>query len=80
MRGPHVARSAKLVRELGSEPRDPMETLEDTVAYLRERWLGGHPAAQMGPSLAETLVVSAREIAAAAPRPRLRTRKRETRS
>ncbi len=32
---------AKASRELGFRPRDPGETLHDTVAYLRENFLGG---------------------------------------
>lgn len=32
---------AKAARELGFRPRDPGETLHDTVAYLRENFLGG---------------------------------------
>lgn len=31
----------KAARELGFKPRDPGETLQDTVAYLRENFLGG---------------------------------------
>ena len=31
----------KAARELGFKPRDPGETLHDTVAYLRENFLGG---------------------------------------
>ncbi|HET6891895.1 MAG TPA: NAD-dependent epimerase/dehydratase family protein [Pyrinomonadaceae bacterium] len=31
----------KAARELGFRPRDPGETLQDTVAYLRENFLGG---------------------------------------
>ena len=33
--------STKAERELGFSPRDPQETLLDTVAYLRENFLGG---------------------------------------
>lgn len=33
--------SAKAQRELGWSPRDPSETLLDTVAYVRENFLGG---------------------------------------
>ncbi len=32
---------AKASRELGFRPRDPSETLHDTVSYLRENFLGG---------------------------------------
>jgi dihydroflavonol-4-reductase len=32
---------AKASRELGFRPRDPGETLQDTVAYVRENFLGG---------------------------------------
>lgn len=32
---------AKAARELGFRPRDPGETLHDTVVYLRENFLGG---------------------------------------
>ncbi len=32
---------AKATRELGFKPRDPGETLHDTVVYLREHFLGG---------------------------------------
>lgn len=32
---------AKATRELGFRPRDPGETLHETVAYLRENFLGG---------------------------------------
>ena len=32
---------AKASRELGFRPRDPGETLHDTVTYLRENFLGG---------------------------------------
>ena len=42
--------------ELGWEPRDPMETLDDTVAFLRERFLGGVPPAEKAPTFLETLV------------------------
>jgi dihydroflavonol-4-reductase len=33
---------AKATRELGFKPRDPGETLHDTVAYLRENFLGSN--------------------------------------
>jgi dihydroflavonol-4-reductase len=33
--------SSKAARELGFRPRDPGETLHDTVVYLRENFLGG---------------------------------------
>ena len=33
---------AKASRELGFKPRDPGETLHDTVVYLRENFLGGN--------------------------------------
>jgi len=42
--------------ELGWEPRDPMETLDDTIAWLRERFLGGAPPREKGPTFLETLV------------------------
>lgn len=32
--------SSKAIEELGFEPRDPQETLQDTVSYLRENLLG----------------------------------------
>jgi dihydroflavonol-4-reductase len=32
----------KAVRELGFKPRDPSETLQDTVVYLRENFLGSN--------------------------------------
>ncbi|GAC1446312.1 MAG: hypothetical protein NVSMB56_03810 [Pyrinomonadaceae bacterium] len=32
--------SAKAARELGFTPRDPMETLNDTVKYIRRNFLG----------------------------------------
>ena len=33
--------SAKAKAELNFSPRDPQETLQDTIAYLRENFLGG---------------------------------------
>ncbi len=33
---------SKAARELGFKPRDPGETLQDTVSYLRENFLGGN--------------------------------------
>ncbi|MFN2530533.1 MAG: NAD-dependent epimerase/dehydratase family protein [Pyrinomonadaceae bacterium] len=33
---------SKAARELGFKPRDPGETLHDTVTYLRENFLGAH--------------------------------------
>jgi dihydroflavonol-4-reductase len=33
---------SKAARELGFKPRDPGETLQDTVVYLRENFLGGN--------------------------------------
>ncbi|HJZ12486.1 MAG TPA: NAD-dependent epimerase, partial [Acidobacteriota bacterium] len=33
-------KSAKATRELGFAPRDPNETLYDTIQYLRTRFLG----------------------------------------
>lgn len=33
--------SSKAKEELGFEPRDPQETLNDTIAYIRENFLGG---------------------------------------
>lgn len=33
--------SSKAKEELGFEPRDPQETLQDTISYLRENILGG---------------------------------------
>jgi dihydroflavonol-4-reductase len=33
---------SKAARELSFKPRDPGETLHDTVTYLRENFLGGH--------------------------------------
>jgi len=32
--------SSKAREELGFEPRDPQETLQDTVAYIRKNVLG----------------------------------------
>lgn len=57
--------------ELGWEPRDPVETLEDTVAYLRERFFGGEPFVEKTPSFLETLVTRM----AAEPEPTLPKRK-----
>jgi dihydroflavonol-4-reductase len=37
---------AKAARELGFRPRDPGETLHDTVSYLRENFLGGNAFAK----------------------------------
>lgn len=48
--------STKAKEELGWEPRDPMESLDDTVHYLRERFLGGAPSPRKAPSFLETLV------------------------
>jgi len=48
--------SSRARDELGWEPRDPMETLDDTVAFLRERFLGGAPPPRKAPSFLETLV------------------------
>ncbi|HWV38931.1 MAG TPA: NAD-dependent epimerase/dehydratase family protein [Vulgatibacter sp.] len=48
--------SSRARSELGWEPRDPMETLDDTVAFLRERFLGGAPPPRKAPSFLETLV------------------------
>lgn len=50
--------AGKAKAELGWEPRDPMETLDDTVAWLRERHLGGDPPAAKAPSFLETLVTT----------------------
>lgn len=33
--------SEKATEELGFDPRDPQETLQDTIAYVRENFLGG---------------------------------------
>lgn len=33
--------SSKAQEELGFEPRDPQETLQETISYLRENFLGG---------------------------------------
>ena len=33
--------SDKAVEELGFDPRDPQETLHDTIAYIQENFLGG---------------------------------------
>lgn len=33
--------SSKAKEELGFEPRDPQETLNDTISYIRENFLGG---------------------------------------
>jgi len=48
--------SSRARDELGWEPRDPMETLDDTVAFVRERFLGGAPPPRKAPSFLETLV------------------------
>jgi dihydroflavonol-4-reductase len=32
--------SSKAIEELGFQPRDPQETLNDTITYLRENFLG----------------------------------------
>lgn len=53
--------SARARIELGWEPRDPMETLEDTVAYLRERFFGSEPFVEKAPSFLETLVTKIAE-------------------
>jgi len=37
---------SKAARELGFKPRDPGETLHDTVTYLRENFLGGNAFAK----------------------------------
>ncbi len=50
--------------ELGWEPRDPMETIDDTVAWLKERHLGGEPPAPKAPSFLETLVTKMGEAPA----------------
>ncbi|AKU93229.1 NAD-dependent epimerase/dehydratase family protein [Vulgatibacter incomptus] len=71
---------ASLARgELGWEPRDPMETLDDTVRFLRERFLGGAPSPAKAPSFLETLVTRMGEPESApaeAPKPTPRTRSR----
>lgn len=69
--------ASKARAELGWEPRDPTETLEDTVAWLRERHLGGEPGPRRAPSLLETLVVRPDEPA---PRPAPRRRPRRARA
>ncbi len=33
--------SSKAMDELGFDPRDPQETLQDTIAYIRDNFLGG---------------------------------------
>ncbi len=33
--------SSKAIEELGFSPRDPQETLQDTIAYIRRNFLGG---------------------------------------
>lgn len=48
--------STRVRTELGWEPRDPMETLDDTIAFLRERFLGGAPPPEKAPTFLETLV------------------------
>ena len=53
--------------ELGWEPRDPMETLDDTIAFLRERFLGGMPTPEKAPTFLETLVTRMGEDSAQAP-------------
>ncbi|WP_373047487.1 NAD-dependent epimerase/dehydratase family protein [Vulgatibacter sp.] len=69
--------STRARTELGWEPRDPMETLDDTVAFLRERFLGGAPRPEKAPSFLETLVTRmGDEPAAPAPKQR---RERRTR-
>ena len=37
---------SKAARELGFKPRDPGETLHDTVTYLRENFLGSNAFAK----------------------------------
>ncbi|HEY0841124.1 MAG TPA: NAD-dependent epimerase/dehydratase family protein [Vulgatibacter sp.] len=59
--------SSRARDELGWEPRDPMETLDDTVAFVRERFLGGAPPPRKAPSFLETLVT--RPEPAGAPEP-----------
>jgi len=74
--------SGRARSELGWEPRDPMETLDDTVSFLRERFLGGAPPPRKAPSFLETLVtrVGDAEKPAAAPKaakaPRARSSRR----
>jgi hypothetical protein len=33
--------SSKAAHQLGFDPRDPGETLQDTIVYVRENFLGG---------------------------------------
>ena len=66
--------STRARTELGWEPRDPMETLEDTVAFLRERFLGGAPQPAKEPSFLETLVTKIADE----PDTRAPARKKET--
>ena len=63
--------STRARTELGWEPRDPMETLDDTIAFLRERFLGGAPPPDKAPTFLETLVTRiAEEPAPASTSPR----------
>jgi dihydroflavonol-4-reductase len=48
--------SSKATRGLGWEPRDPMETLTDTVEDLRQRHFGAPPAEPKRPGYLEWLV------------------------
>jgi dihydroflavonol-4-reductase len=67
--------AARARTELGWEPRDPMETLEDTVAWLRERHLGGEPVPRRAPSLLERQLLRREDPAPSEPEPRRRQRR-----
>lgn len=67
--------STRARTELGWEPRDPMETLDDTVAFLRERFLGGAPPPEKSPSFLEQLVTKMSEPVAVAEKPPARSRR-----
>lgn len=60
--------STRARTELGWEPRDPMETLDDTIAWLRERFLGGAPPPERAPTFLETLVTRISEEEPALPK------------
>lgn len=68
--------STRARTELGWEPRDPMETLDDTVLFLRERFFGGAPPARKAPSFLETLVTRVGD----SEKPQAPERKQATRS
>lgn len=57
--------SSRARRELGWEARDPMECLDDTVAWLRWRYLGGPPPVPKAPTFLENVVSQPKEPASA---------------